>query len=203
MGGEKGQRGGGRGAGERERQERQERSCEEELASSLSLCQQQKERKELQASSSSTLLCRFGECVRRGGAEEIWVGEGGVVASGGNRDYGMGKKGFFLSICCCLLSQLLLQCCFSPVFVKASTGAEEVFRGRPEQGLAWELPIRPSDCDPYTLVTNPPPPPPPSPSSSSSSSSSDKPHLLFRVCVCVCVCVCVFLLYRFLVVPNG
>ncbi|CAK9875517.1 unnamed protein product [Sphagnum jensenii] len=63
----------------------------------------------------------------------------------------MGKKGFFLSICCCLLSQLL-QCCFSPVFVNASTGAEEVFRGRPEQGSAWELPIRPSDCDPYTLV---------------------------------------------------
>jgi hypothetical protein len=113
----------------------------------------------------------------------IWVGERGVVASGGNRDYGMGKKGFFLSICCCLLSQLL-QCCFSPVFVKASTGAEEVFRGRPEQGSAWELPIRPSDCDPYTLVTNPPPP-----CSSSSSSSSDKPTFSF---VWLCVCVCVF-----------
>ncbi len=67
----------------------------------------------------------------------------------------MENKSFFLSIC-----YLLLPCCFSPVFVKASREAE-ILRGRSEQGsAAWELPLPPSDFDP------------PVNSSSSSSSSS-------------------------------
>ncbi|KAH9538447.1 hypothetical protein CY35_15G005100 [Sphagnum magellanicum] len=55
----------------------------------------------------------------------------------------MENKSFFLSIC-----YLLLPCCFSPVFVKASREAE-ILRGRSEQGsAAWELPLPPSDFDP-------------------------------------------------------
>jgi hypothetical protein len=184
-----GQRGVGGEGGERERETRE--TNEElwrgtgELPFPLSTTEREKGAPSILLFNPFVQIWRV--CASGGGGARwepgIWVGEGAVVASGGNRDYGMGKKGFFLSICCCLLSQLL-QCCFSHVFVNASTGAEEVFRGRPEQGSAWELPIRPSDCDPYTLVTNPLPPPPPSPSSS--SSSSDKPTFSF-VCVCVCV----------------
>jgi hypothetical protein len=60
-----------------------------------------------------------------------------------SRDYGMENKSFFLSIC-----YLLLPCCFSPVFVKASREAQ-ILRGRSEQGsAAWELPLPPSDFDP-------------------------------------------------------
>lgn len=67
----------------------------------------------------------------------------------------MENKSLFLSIC-----YLLLPCCFSPVFVKASREAE-ILRGRCEQGsAAWELPLPPSDFGP------------PVNSSSSSSSSS-------------------------------
>ncbi|CAK9262490.1 unnamed protein product [Sphagnum jensenii] len=55
----------------------------------------------------------------------------------------MENKSFFLSIC-----SLLLPCCFSPVFVKASREAQ-ILRGRSEQGsAAWELPLPPSDFDP-------------------------------------------------------
>jgi len=94
----KGRGEGGRGGGKRERQERQEGSCEEELASSLSLCQQQKERKELRASSCSILLCRFGECVRGWGGKEGGRDFGGRGRSGGQwrqQRLWNGKEGVF------------------------------------------------------------------------------------------------------------
>lgn len=49
------------------------------------------------------------------------------------------------------LSLSLLLLLILPMLLSPASG-EEIFMGRPEQGSAWELPLKHAACDPFTLV---------------------------------------------------
>ena len=57
------------------------------------------------------------------------------------------------ALCPCVmrLSLSLLLLLILPMLLSPVSG-EEIFMGRPEQGSAWELPLKHAACDPFTLV---------------------------------------------------
>lgn len=70
-----------------------------------------------------------------------WVGVGG-----GDMEW-QGQ----CALCPCVMRLSLSLLLILPMLLSPVSG-EEIFMGRPEQGSAWELPLKHAACDPFTLV---------------------------------------------------